>query len=255
MLPAALMLYTGPSIEQAFRRRQMSSAARQVWLYDAATRPAPAPDDARTSTRAAVPSGRPTAASTPSTKRRVRSTSGIALRIAGDPEAFGTPSEQVTHFVGRSRSDRCRVSGPAAISPSAWARQSLPAAPRRDRTRADRDPAIVHADFPGDRAGRSAALNDFALSPNGRDFAVVTRGGISVASIDGRDVKRIAPYRRARSATRLSRPTGDTSSTHRSGTGTGISTMTSIVDPDDRTFAQATRLAERRVTSGVRGTP
>ena len=30
------LLYTGPSIEQPFRKGQVSSAARQVWVYDAA---------------------------------------------------------------------------------------------------------------------------------------------------------------------------------------------------------------------------
>ena len=33
----ARMLYTGASIEQPFRRHQTSSAARQVWIYDAAS--------------------------------------------------------------------------------------------------------------------------------------------------------------------------------------------------------------------------
>ena len=35
----ARMLYTGASIEQPFRRHQTSSAARQVWVYDAAGGP------------------------------------------------------------------------------------------------------------------------------------------------------------------------------------------------------------------------
>ena len=53
------------------------------------------------------------------------------------------------------------------------------------------DIRLVQTSFPGDRAARSTAFGDFAISPDDRDFAVVARGGISVASIDGRDVKRL----------------------------------------------------------------
>ena len=233
------MAYTGPSIEQPFRRRQVSSAARQVWIYDAATGHHRRLTDGTSESRSPVwmPDGG---------LDYLDEASG-SLNVWHRDADLGHPV-QVTHFTG----EPVRFLSVSRAGDLAFARDGalyrLPhgeAEPRRIDIR------LIRTDFPGPQPWRGATLTDFALSPDGRDYAVVSRGQISVASLDGRSVKRL-PHTAGEERDPTFSADGRRIAYASERDGHWDLYESAIVDPDEHAFSQATRIAERRLTSGTR---
>ena len=173
------LLYTGASIEQPFRRGQISSAARQVWLYDAA-------------------SGRHErlTADVHESRDAVWSSSGDVFYLS---EASGSMNVwklsladrkgvQITQFTGDPvRSLSISQSDDLAFSWNGDLYRLRNGASAPERIEVD----IAQAAFDGERAARTTNIDDFVLSPTGKEIAVVSRGGIYVAAMNGKYIKRV----------------------------------------------------------------
>src|SRR5271168_2655164 len=171
---ARRLLYTGASIEQPFRRGQISSAARQVWLYDAASgRHERLTDDVHESRDA------------------VWSSSGDVFYLS---EASGSmnvwklsladhKSVQITQFTGDPvRSLSISQSDDLAFSWNGDLYRLRNGASAPERIEVD----IAQAAFDGERAARTTNIDDFVLSPTGTEIAVVSPGGIYVGAMNGK---------------------------------------------------------------------
>ena len=179
---ARRLLYTGASIEQPFRRGQISSAARQVWLYDAASgRHERLTDDVHESRDA------------------VWSSSGDVFYLS---EASGSMNVwklsladrkgvQITQFTGDPvRSLSISQSDDLAFSRDGDLYRLRNGASSPEQIEVD----IVRVAFDGERAARTTNIDDFVLSPTGKEIALVSRGSVyvaSVASTNGKYIKRI----------------------------------------------------------------
>ncbi len=241
----ARMLYTGASIEQPFRRHQTSSAARQVWVYDAATGQHRRLNDDAHESRSAVwgPDG---------SVDYLDEASG-SLNVwrrepdPGRPDGFGAPTA-LTHFTG----DPLRSLSASRDGDLVFARDGTLYRLRHGATEPERlDIRLVQTTFPGDRAARSTAFSDFTISPDDRDFAVVARGGISIASIDGRDVKRL-PHTIGEERDPSFSADGRRIVYASERDGRWDLYESSLADPSEKSFAQSTRVVEKRLTSGAR---
>jgi len=95
---------------------------------------------------------------------------------------------QVTHFTGDPvRSLSMARTGDVAFSQDGeiWRLRHGADAPERI------DVHVASAVFPGESANRNSNFSEFALSPTGREVALVVNGDVFVASISGRHVKRM----------------------------------------------------------------
>lgn len=238
--PAGLhMLYTGPSPEQPFRRRQVSSAARQVWVYDGASAAHRRLTEGRPESRDAVwmPDGG---------VDYLDETSG-SLNVWHRDAHLGHPV-QITHLAGEPvRFLSASRTGDLAFTwgGGLYRLRGGAAEPERIMVR------LLRTDFPGDRPGRSTALTDFALSPDGREFAVVGRGEISVASIDGREVKRL-PHTADEERDPTFSADGRRIAYASERDGHWGLYESALQNPDEHGFAQATRVAERSLPTTAR---
>ena len=233
------LLYTGASIEQPFRRHQVSSAARQVWVYDAASghhrRLTGGAQESRSA--AWMPDGG---------VDYLDETSG-SLNVWHRDADLGHPV-QVIHLAGEPV--RFLSASRAGDLAFAWGGGLYrlghgAAAPERIAIH------LLRTDFPGPHGWRGNALTDVALSPNGRDFAVVARGEIAVASIDGRFVKTL-PHTAGEERGPTFSADGRRVAYAAERDGHWDLYESAIVDPEEHEFSQATRLAERRLTTGTR---
>ncbi len=232
------MLYTGPSIEQPYRRRQLSSAARQVWVYDAVSgghrRLTQGPHESRNAVW--MPDGG---------VDYLDEASG-ALNVWHRGADLGHPV-QVTRLAGEPvRSLSASRGGDLAFTWDGGLYRLRAGASEPERVAV----RLPRTDFPGDRAGRTTALTDFALSPDGREFAVVGRGGISVASIDGRDVKRL-PHTAGEERDPTFSADGRRVAYASERDGRWGLYESTLQDPEEHGFAQATRVAERRLPTAA----
>jgi tricorn protease len=231
------LLYTDASIEQPFRQRQTSSAARQVWLYDAASgRHERLTGDAYESRDA------------------VWSTSGDIYYLS---EASGSLNVwrlsladrrpvQITHFAG----DPVRWLSISQTDELAFSRDGDLYRLPRGASEPERIAVnIVRTGFEGEHANRTTHIDDFALSPNGKDIALVTRGDVFVASMNGKYVKRIT---RTPGEERTPTFSSDGRRLAYAGERDGRWSLyeTRIVDPDEKTFSEATEIEERLLKAG-----
>jgi tricorn protease len=231
------LLYTAPSIEQPYRARQTSSAARHVWLYDAATgRHERLLDDVHEDRDA------------------VWSASGDVYYLG---EASGSLNVwrvgladrkpvQITHFTGAPvRSLSISDGGDLAFlqGGDVYRLRDGAAAPERIEVSAPR------VAFPGDRPERATRIDDFALSPNGREIAVTSRGQIYVASMNGRYVKRIThDASEARSPNFA--PDGRSLAYAAERDGRWSLFVARAAAPDERMLSEATVIEEKPLRSG-----
>ena len=235
--PGRRLLYTGPSIEQPFRRHQVSSAARQVWVYDAATGQHRRLTDDPHESRSAVwaPDGG---------IDYLDETSGT-LEIWHRDADLGHPTE-----LTRAGGDPIRFLSISRGGDLAFTRDGGLYRLRQGETEPVRVAIrLVHASFPGDRPFISRVFDDFALSPDGREFAVVARGEIAVASIDGRDVKRL-PHTAGEERDPSFSPDGRHIVYASERDRRWDLYESSLVAPGESTFSQATQVTERRLTTG-----
>lgn len=233
------MLYTGRSPEQPFRRRQVSSAARQVWVYDAASGAHRRLTEDRPESRGAVwmPDGG---------VDYLDETSG-SLNVWHRDADLGRPV-QVTHLAGEPvRFLSAARTGDLAFTWGGGLYRLRAGATEPERIAV----RLLRTDFPGDRPGRSTALSDFALSSDGREFAVVGRGEISVASIDGREVKRL-PHTAGEERDPTFSADGRRIAYASERDGHWGLYESALQNPDEHGFAQATRIAERRLPTTAR---
>jgi tricorn protease len=231
------LLYTGPSIEQAFRQRQLSSAARQLWIYDAATgRHERLTSDAHESRNA------------------VWSKSGDVFYLS---EASGSlnvwrmtladrKAVQITFFTR----DPVRSLSISDNDDLAFSRggdlYKIPSgatAPQRI------DVDLLHVDFTGDRPIRTSRIDDFVLSPNGREIALVSRGQIYVASMNGKYVKRITQGPGEQRTPSFS-PDGRRLAYAAERDGHWSLYESRIALPDERNFCESTILEEKLLQAG-----
>ena len=233
------MAYTGPSIEQPFRRRQVSSAARQVWVYDAAT--------GRHRRLTAEASETRDPAWMPDGGIDYLDEASGSLNVWHRDADLGHPVE-VTRLAGEPV--RFLTASRAGDLAFAWG-GALYRLPRGETVPRRIDVRLTRTDFPGPRSWRGAALTDFALSPDGRAYAVVSRGQIAVASVDGRSVKRL-PHTAGEERDPTFSADGRRIVYASERDGHWDLYESAIVDPEEHDFAQATRVAERRLTAGRR---
>ena len=236
------LLYTGASIEQPFRRGQTSSAARQVWLYEAENgRHERLTDDVHESRDA------------------VWSSSGDVFYLS---EASGSMNVwklsladrkgvQITHFTGDPvRSLSISQSDDLAFSWNGDLYRLRNGSSSPERIEVD----IAQAAFDGVQAARTTNIDDFVLSPTGKEIAVVSRGNIfvaSIASMNGRFVKRVTRMLGEERWPSFS-PDGRTLVYAGERDGHWSLYESRIVDPSERTFSEATALQETLLKAGDR---
>jgi tricorn protease len=231
------LLYTSASIEQPFRKGQTSSAARQVWLYDKA-------------------SGRHERLTNGAHESRdaVWSSNGDVYYLS---EASGSlniwrlslgdrKTTQITHFTGdpiRSLSISDKDDLAFSWNGGLYCLRYGAAEPERIAVN------IVNLAFDGERATRTSFIGDFVLSPNGKDIALVTRGNIFVASMNGKDVKRITHTPGEERSPDFS-PDGRRLVYAGERDGRWSLFESRIVDPEEKTFSEATTIEEKRLNAG-----
>jgi tricorn protease len=231
------LLYTSASIEQSFRKGQTSSAARQVWLYDAAT-------------------GRHERLTSDNYESRdaVWSSDGSVYYLG---EASGSLNiwrlslgdrkpVQVTHFSGDPiRSLSISQTDDLAFSWNGGLFRLRRGAREPERINLN----IVRTAFDGDRASRTTHIDDFVLSPNSKDIALVTRGEVLVASMNGKYVKRITHSPGEERSPSFS-PDGRRLVYAGERDGRWSLYESWIVDADDKTFSEATTIEEKLLKAG-----
>ncbi len=231
------LLYTGASIEQPLRKGQTSSAARQVWLYDAA-------------------SGQHQLLlkDVHESRNAVWSQTGDIYYLGEDSGSLNVwrlsladrNPIQVTHLNG----DPVRSLSISRVGDLAF---SFGGALYRLRAGA-REPEriavnILRSAFPGDSPGRSSIFSDFVLSPTGKEIALVTRGDIFVASMNGKYVKRIT-HERGEARSPSFSPDGRKLVYAAERDGRWSLYQSSIVDAEEKNFSEATRIEEQLLKAG-----
>ena len=231
------MLYTSASIEQRFRRGQTSSAARHVWLYDAA-------------------SGRHERLTNAAAENRdaVWSASGEVYYLS---EASGSMNVwklsladrkpvQVTHFTGdpvRSLSISSDDDLAFSWNGELYRLRKGAGAPERIAVR------FTQTAFVGEEPSRTSAIDDFALSPNGKEIALVSRGDIFVGSMNGKYVKRVTRTPGEERSPSFS-PDGRKLAYAGERDGHWSLFESRLSSPDEAAFSEATRLEESALKSG-----
>ncbi len=172
------LLYTSAAIEQPYRRHQVSDTVRQVWRYDPATGAHTRLTAERTESRGAVwaPDGTVLF-------EAERSGSLNIWRMQAD----GSAPQQLTFLQG----EPVRL-----LSVSSAGDIVFGQAGRIWRMRPGQAPVAVPvqigtARFDAESDQRTAMFTDFAVSPTGREVALVALGDLYVASIDGRLTRRL----------------------------------------------------------------
>jgi tricorn protease len=231
------LLYTDASIEQSFRKGQTSSAARQVWLYDAASgRHERLTADEHESRDAVWASN--------DDVFYLSEASG-SLNVWRLSLADRKPA-QVTHFTGDPvRSLSIAQNDDLAFSWGGDLYRLRHGASEPERIAVN----IVNVAFDGERASRTASIDDFMLSPNGKDIALVTRGNIFVASMDGKYVKRITDAPGEERSPTFS-PDGRKMVYAGERDGHWSLYSSQIADPSEKTFSQATTIEEKLLKAG-----
>ncbi len=176
---ATAIVYTSAAVEQPMRQHQVSDSVRQIWRYDGPTGAHTKLTNARTESRDAVwaPDGTILFLAE-------RSGSLNVWRMRAD----GTAPVQLTHFTGEAvRTLSVSANGDIAFSQAGllWRLHAGAATPEQVSVH------IGAASFPSDSQTRTADFTDFAVSPNGREVALVARGDLYIATIDGRVTRRI----------------------------------------------------------------
>ncbi|WNJ88553.1 S41 family peptidase [Bosea sp. 685] len=231
------LLYTAPSIEQSFRKGQTSSAARQVWLYEAGSgRHERLTDDTHES-RDAVwsPDG---------TVYYLGEASG-SLNIWRLSLTERKP-EQVTHLTGDPvRSLSMSRSGILAFSRGGELYLLRPGAKDPERIAVN----VAQSALSGESPSQTSSFNDIVPSPTGKEIALVTRGDIFVASLNGRYVKRITRTPGEERNPSFS-PDGRKLVYAAERDGRWSLYEAGIVDPEEKSFFEATRIEERLLQAG-----
>jgi tricorn protease len=231
------LLYTAASIEQPFRKGQTSSAARQVWLYDAASGRHERLTDDNHESREAV-------WSSDGDVYYLGEASG-SLNIWRLSLADRKPV-QVTHLDGDPvRSLSISQNDDLAFSWGGGLYRLRHGASEPERI----DVNIVDVAFDGDHPSRTTHIDDFVLSPNGKDIALVTLGDIFVASMNGKYVKRVTATPGEERSPSFS-PDGRRLVYAGERDGHWSLYESRIVDPDDKTFSEATTVEERQLKAG-----
>ncbi len=172
------MLYTSPGVEQPARQHQVSDTVRQIWRYDPATGAHTRLTAERTESRDAIwaPDGTVLFAAE-------RSGSLNIWRMQED----GSRPAQLTFFQGEPvRSLSVATTGEIVFGQGGRIWRMRPgAAPEPVPVR------IATASFGEESDRRTALFTDFAVSPTGREVALVALGDLYVASIDGRLTRRL----------------------------------------------------------------
>ena len=172
------LVYNSPDVEQGFRQHQVSDTVRQVWRYDPATGAHTRLTQERTESRDPVwaPDGSVLFLAE-------RSGSLNVWRMQAD----GSQPTPVTFFAGEPvRFLSVDRKGDIAFSQAGHLWRKRPdAAPERVAVQ------IGAASFADDSSLRTASFTDFAVSPTGREVALVAQGDLYVATIDGRITRRL----------------------------------------------------------------
>ena len=231
------ILYTGPSVEQPYRKGQVSSAARQAWLYDVASGEHRRLVEGVHESRDAVwaPSGG---------VYYLGEASG-SLNIWRLSPKDPAPV-QITHLSGDPvRSLSISRDGDLAFSFRGGLYRLRAGAEEPERV----EVKLMLTAFPGETAGRSSSFSDFVLSPTGNEIALVAQGDIYVASMNGKYVKRITHTPGEERSPTFS-PDGRKLAYAAERDGHWSLYETRIVDPDERTFSEATQIEERLLKAG-----
>ena len=231
------LLYTGPSIEQPFRKGQVSSAARQVWVYDIASGVHRRLVNDVHESRDAVwaPSG---------DIYYLGEASGSLNVWRASPK--GQPPVQITRFAGDPvRSLSISQSGDLAFSFGGEIYRLRAGAEEPERI----DVNVLLTAFPGETAGRSSSFTDFVPSPTGKEIALVAQGDIFVASMNGKYVKRITRTPGEERNPTFS-PDGRRLAYAAERDGHWSLYEASLADPDETTFSEATKVEERLLKVG-----
>jgi tricorn protease len=232
------LLYTGASIEQAFRKGQTSSAARQVWLYDATS-------GQHERLIKDVHENRDAVWSASGDVYYLSEASG-SLNVWRLSLADRNPV-QITHLNGDPvRSLSISRAGDLAFSWGGELYRLRPGAREAGRVEVN----IMRAAFPGDLGARSASFSDFILSPTGKEIALVARGDVFVASMNGRYVKRITRTP-GEGRTPSFSPDGRKLAYAAERGGHWSIYEAGIVDADEKTFSEATRIEEKLLKDGA----
>jgi WD40 repeat protein len=111
------------------------------------------------------------------------------------------------------------------------------------------DVNIVRADFGGDRASRTNRIDDFVLSPTGREIALSARGNIFVAAMNGKYVKRIT-HSPGEERTPSFSPDGRKLVYAGERDGHWSLFEARIADPNEKNFSEATEVDEKMLKAG-----
>ncbi len=172
------LLYTSPGVEQASRQHQVSDTVRQIWRYDPATGAHTRLTAERTESRGAIwaPDGTVLF-------EAERSGSLNIWRMQAD----GSAPEQITFFQGEPvRFLSVSKAGDIVFGQGGRIWRLQPGhAPVPVPVR------IGTASFPAESDQRTSVFTDFAVSPTGREVALIALGDVYVASIDGRLTRRL----------------------------------------------------------------